>query len=134
VSSVPPGCSICAAFAACNISSATVVIRPSPSRAFVACCLLSAPSWRWPVRRSRRGRFITFYQEPAFETGTGPDQGDQVGCVDDAPAFLGGFDELERYREGGRTGSGASGDLGAQPDRAERGLDGYLELAEWATL
>ncbi len=29
------------------------------------------------------------------EQGTGADQGDQVGCVDRAPAGLGGFDELK---------------------------------------
>ncbi|GED83205.1 hypothetical protein TNCT6_02900 [Streptomyces sp. 6-11-2] len=59
----------------------------------------------------------------AFEAGSGPDEGDEVGCVHGPPPGLGGLDELENHRQGGGAGAGAAGDLGAQADGGERGLD-----------
>jgi hypothetical protein len=35
------------------------------------------------------------------EGGAGPDEGDQVGCVDHSPPGLGGLDQLERHRDPG---------------------------------
>lgn len=60
-----------------------------------------------------------FDVDAAFEVGSGPDEGDQVGCVDGPPAFLGGLDELEGHRERGRAGAGAAGDLGPKTYRAK---------------
>ena len=41
----------------------------------------------------------SFDELSGVEDGAGADEGDQVGCVDGAPAHLGGFDELERHRQ-----------------------------------
>jgi hypothetical protein len=70
------------------------------------------------------GAFDEFAVE---EQGTGADQGDQVGCVDRAPAGLGGFDELEGHGQPGGAGAGALGDLGPVAHGGEGALDGYLE-------
>src|SRR5256714_13874892 len=72
---------------------------------------------------SRRSRRMAFDELPAGERGTGTDEGDEVGCVDRAPAGLGGFDELKRHREAGGLGAGPFSDLGAVPDGGERRLD-----------
>ncbi len=53
-------------------------------------------------KASGGGRLVTFDQDAALETGSGADEGDQVGRVNGAPAFLGGLDELERHRQRGR--------------------------------
>jgi len=37
---------------------------------------------------------LTLDQEPAFETGSGADDGDEVGAVDGSPAGLSGLDEF----------------------------------------
>lgn len=44
---------------------------------------------------------MAFDELAAFEAGAGSDEGDEVGCVHDPPASLGGLDELEDHREGG---------------------------------
>jgi hypothetical protein len=59
----------------------------------------------------------------SFEAGADANEGDELGCVDRAPAGLGGFDEFERHREAGGLGAGTLGDLGAMPDRGEGRLD-----------
>ena len=46
-----------------------------------------------------------------------------MGCVDGAPAGLGGLDQLERHRDAGGPGAGALGDPLAQPDGGEGRLD-----------
>lgn len=63
--------------------------------------------------------FGAFNEVPAFEAGSGADEGGEVGCVHGSPAGLSGLDELEDHRQGGGPGSGALGDLGAQPDGRE---------------
>ena len=55
--------------------------------------------------------------------GAGADEGDEVGCVDGAPAALGGLDELERHGDADSAGAGSLGDPLAEPDRGEGGLD-----------
>ncbi len=46
--------------------------------------------------------FAGLFDELAvFEAGAGADEGDEVGCVDGAPARLRGFDELERHGQPG---------------------------------
>jgi len=52
------------------------------------------------------------------------DERDEVGCVDGAPAFLGGLDQLECHGDPGGPGAGPLGDLGPVPDRGEGQLDG----------
>lgn len=59
----------------------------------------------------------------AFEAGPGADERDEVGCVDGAPAFLGGVDQLECHGDPGGLGAGPLGDLGPVPDRDSMGLD-----------
>ncbi len=56
--------------------------------------------------------------------GPGADERDEVGCVDGAPAFLGGLDQLECHGDPGGLGAGPLGDLGPLPDRGEGQLDG----------
>jgi hypothetical protein len=46
-----------------------------------------------------------------------------VGCVDRAPAVLGGLNELERHRHAGGAGPGALGNPLPQPDGGEGGFD-----------
>src|SRR5665647_839640 len=53
---------------------------------------------------------FTFEEFALLEACAGADQGDQVGCVDRAPAVLGGLDELERHRDPGGSGARALGD------------------------
>jgi hypothetical protein len=62
----------------------------------------------------------------AFEAGAGAgaDERDEVGSVDGAPAFLGGFDQLECHGDPGGLRAGPLGDLGPVPDRGEGQLDG----------
>ena len=60
----------------------------------------------------------------AFEAGPGADERDEVGCVDGAPAFLGGLDQLECQGDPGGLGAGPLGDLGPVPDRGEGRLYG----------
>src|SRR3954470_10084283 len=66
---------------------------------------------------------VAFDEDAAFEAGSGADEGDQVGCVDGAPAGLGGLDQLERHRDPGGLGPRPLGDLGPVPDGREGGLD-----------
>jgi hypothetical protein len=64
------------------------------------------------------------FDEAAFvEVGAGADEGDEVGCVDGAPAALGRLNELERHGDAGSAGAGSLGDPLAEPDRGEGGLD-----------
>ena len=42
----------------------------------------------------------SFDELAALERGAGADERDEMGCVDRAPACLGGFDELERWAAG----------------------------------
>ncbi len=56
---------------------------------------------------------------PLSNAGAGADEGDEVGCVDGAPAGLGGLDELERHRDPGGPGAGSLGDPLPQPDGGE---------------
>ena len=70
----------------------------------------------------------SFDELAGLETGSGPDERDEVGCVDRPPAGLGGLDELERHRQPGGSRTRALGDLRAVPDGREGGLDRYLEL------
>jgi hypothetical protein len=63
-----------------------------------------------------------------LEAGSGPYESDEVGCVDRAPAGLGGLDEYECHGQPGGSGAGAAGDFGPVPDGAESGFDGYLKL------
>ena len=69
----------------------------------------------------------SFDELAGLEASPGPDERDEVGCVDRPPAVLGGFDELERHREAGRLRAGPFGDLRAVPYGGEGGLDRYLE-------
>jgi hypothetical protein len=47
-----------------------------------------------------------------------------VGCVDGAPAFLGGVNQPECHGHPGGLGAWPLGDLGPAPDRGEGQLDG----------
>ena len=67
---------------------------------------------------------VAFNELAAFEAGPGADERDEVGCVDGAPAFLGGVDQLECHGDPGGLGAGPLGDLGPVPDRGEGQLDG----------
>jgi hypothetical protein len=60
-----------------------------------------------------------FDEVAGFEAGADADEGDEVGCVDRAPAGLGGFDELERHGQTGGLGARSFGDLGAVADVAK---------------
>jgi hypothetical protein len=62
---------------------------------------------------------VAFTELAAFEAGPGADERDEVGCVDGAPAFLGGVDQLECRGDPGGLGAGPIGDLGPVPDRGE---------------
>src|SRR5207253_2015466 len=55
---------------------------------------------------------VAFNELAAFEAGPGADERDEVGCVDGAPAFLGGVDQLECHGDPGGLGAGPVGDLG----------------------
>jgi integrase/recombinase XerD len=44
------------------------------------------------------------FDDAAF-VGAGADEGDEVGCVDGAPAALGGLDELEGHGDAGSAGA-----------------------------
>jgi hypothetical protein len=44
---------------------------------------------------------VAFNGLAAFEAGPGTDEHDEVGCVDAAPAFLGGLDQLECHGDPG---------------------------------
>ena len=57
------------------------------------------------------------------EGDAGADEGDEVGCVDGAPAGLGGLDEFERHGDAGGSGAGAFSDPLPQPHGGEGGLD-----------
>jgi hypothetical protein len=82
-----------------------------------------------PVDEDRLGGFLSgvsarSFDEFAVDEGRpGADQGDEVGCVDGAPAILRSFDQLERHGQPGRPRAGALGDLGAVADRSEGGLN-----------
>src|SRR3954464_7123826 len=65
----------------------------------------------------------SFYELAVDERSAGAHEGDQVWTVHGAPAVLGGFDELERHRQPGRSRPGPAGDLRAVPDGGEGGLD-----------
>src|SRR5699024_3801337 len=53
------------------------------------------------------GLIVGAFDEASFlEYRTGADEGDEVGCVDGAPAGLGGLDQLERHRDPGSAGTG----------------------------
>src|SRR5438270_6051366 len=62
---------------------------------------------------------VAFNELAAFEAGPGADERDEVGCVDGAPAFLGGVDQLECHGDPGVLGAGPLGDLGPVPDCGE---------------
>ena len=47
-----------------------------------------------------------------------------MGCVDAAPAGLGGVEKFVGHRQSSRPAAGTLGLLGAQPDGGEGGLDG----------
>ena len=49
---------------------------------------------------------VAFNELAAFEAGPGADERDEVGCVDGAPAFLGGVDQLECRGDPGGLGAG----------------------------
>src|SRR5665648_1001696 len=66
---------------------------------------------------------FAFEEFALLEACAGADQGDQVGCVDRAPAVLGGLDELERHRD-----PGGPGPLDAVVGRERRGGDSGVVL------
>jgi len=69
-------------------------------------------------------RFVGSFDEFAvLEPRASADQGDQVGCVDRAPAGLGGLDEFEGHRHAGGAGAGSLGDPLAESDGREGLLD-----------
>ena len=72
----------------------------------------------------RLGLGGAFDELATLEGGAGADERDEVGCVDGAPAFLGGVDQLECHGDPGGLGAGRLGDLGPVPDRGEGRLDG----------
>jgi hypothetical protein len=49
---------------------------------------------------------VAFNELAAFEAGPGAGERDEVGCVDSAPAFLGGVDQLECRGDPGGLGDG----------------------------
>ena len=50
----------------------------------------------------------SFDELAGVEDGAGVDEGDQVGCVDGAPAGLGGLNELERHGQPGGLAAGSA--------------------------
>src|ERR671933_3066261 len=67
----------------------------------------------------RHGFGGSFDQLAVDEGGAGADQGDQVGCVDRAPAVLGGLDEFERHGQPGGAAARPLGDRGSMPHGSE---------------
>jgi hypothetical protein len=61
-------------------------------------------------------------EHPVDERGAGADEGDELGCVDGAPAVLRCFDELEGHGQPGCPRAGALSDLGAVADVDSIGL------------
>lgn len=80
-------------------------------------------SMGWATRVLTLRPFGAFDEPTAFEAGTRPDEGDEVGCVHGSPSLLGGFEELDAHGQGGGAGAGLVGDLGSQADRGEGGLN-----------
>ena len=74
--------------------------------------------------------FVGSFDELALlEPGSRADQGDEVGCVDGAPAGLCGLDELERHCDAGGSSARALGDSLPKSHGGEGGLDRYLEAS-----
>lgn len=67
---------------------------------------------------------VSFDQHALVEGRAGSDEGDQVGCVDRAPAALGGLNELVGHGDSGGAGARPLGDPLAQADGREGRLDG----------
>ena len=61
----------------------------------------------------------SFDQLAVDEEGAGADKGDQVGCVDRAPAGLCGLDEPEGHGDACGAGAGSLGDPLAESDGGE---------------
>lgn len=57
--------------------------------------------WMKIFRRGFAGRPLD--EDAVAEHRAGPDEGDQLGCIDRPPAVLGGLDEFERHRQSRRT-------------------------------
>ena len=70
----------------------------------------------------------SFDEFAVVEGRTGTDEGDEVRRVHRPPAGLGGFYELERHSQAGRSGTGTLGDLAPVPDGGKRRLDGIVVL------
>ncbi len=67
--------------------------------------------------------FFSFDELAVLELRTGADEGDEMGCVDGAPAVLRGHDQLVGHGQTGGLRSRPAGDLGPVPDGGEGGLD-----------
>jgi hypothetical protein len=70
-----------------------------------------------------RAALGAFDEVAAFEAGSGPDEGNEMGCVHGSPAALGRLDQLEDHSQGGGSGAGAFGDLRPQANGGEGRLD-----------
>jgi hypothetical protein len=69
--------------------------------------------------------FVGSFDELAgVERGAGADERDEMGCVDRAPAGVGGLDELECHRHPRYSRARTAGDLGLVPDGREGRFDG----------
>ena len=99
------------------------------------------PGGRWPsaadlvshaqIERSRGWsvisrlvvRLVVGSTDDAAFVGVGTDEGDEVGCVDGAPAALADSMSLKGHGDAGSAGAGSPGDPLTEPDRGEGGLD-----------